>query len=158
MPYLSGSDDIRIPLQLSNGCVIASLQIDLTEGVLTQFRQDLLEFIDKSAPSGVIVDVSGVDVMDVDEFESLRLILDMTRLMGTDYILVGLNAGIVSTLIRLNAHTSGLNTAVSLDDAHRLLSRRSETPEEKDEVDDVNILSIPEQTVESVNIENESED
>ena len=122
MSAQSDPELIRIPLQLSRGCVIASIQIDLTESVLSHFRTDLLNFIQQSTANKIIVEVSGVEVMDADEFEALRLILDMTQIMGSEYIVVGLNAGIISTLIKVNARTDGLRTAVSLDEAHILLA------------------------------------
>ena len=62
----------KIPLQVSSNCVVASIQIDLTEEVLRQFRNDLLERLQSSEAAGVILDVSGVDIMDADDFNALR--------------------------------------------------------------------------------------
>lgn len=141
MSSLGGSNELRIPLQLSKGCVIASIQIDLSESVLTQLRADLLQFIQESNASGVIVDVTGVDVMDANEFEALRLTLDMTRLMGARYVLVGLNAGIVSTLVQVKAHTEGLETAVSLDEAYNLLSPNDLIPEGDEQEEPIDVAN-----------------
>ncbi len=49
----------RIPLQVARGCVVASIQIDLTPEVLQQFRRDLLARVQESRANGVILDVSG---------------------------------------------------------------------------------------------------
>ena len=42
---MSVGDAQQIPMQLSRGCVVASLQIDLSEDVIARFRKDLLEFL-----------------------------------------------------------------------------------------------------------------
>jgi anti-anti-sigma regulatory factor len=64
------SDDItRIPLTVSRGCVVASIQRDLRGTVLHQFRTDLLERLQDSGATGVIIDLSGVRIMDADELD-----------------------------------------------------------------------------------------
>ena len=59
----------RIPLQLIQGCLVASIQVDLSDMVLKQFRQELLERIASERVHGVVLDVSGVDVMDTIDYE-----------------------------------------------------------------------------------------
>ena len=159
LPEMSGHNDpelIRVPLQLSRGCIIAPVQIDLTESVLTQFRTDILNFIQLSSTNKIIIDVSGVEVMDAHEFEALRLILDMTQIMGSEYIVVGLNPGIVSTLINVNARTDGLRTAVSLDEAHKMLTADDEYLDA--ELNETSELSEEAPTVENHLNEADSED
>ena len=51
----------RIPLQISRDCVIASIQVDLSDAVLRRFRVELLEKLQSSGAAGVILDVSGVE-------------------------------------------------------------------------------------------------
>ena len=67
----------QIPMQLSRGCVVASLQIDLSEEVISRFRKDLLEFLRATGASSVILDVSGLDVIDRDDFDALKLAMSM---------------------------------------------------------------------------------
>ena len=59
---MTASSDQRIPLQVVRGCVVASIQIDLNPEVLRQFRNDLLERVQKSSATGVILDVSGIEI------------------------------------------------------------------------------------------------
>ena len=72
----------HIPLQVVRGCVVASIQIDLTPEVLQQFRIDLLERVQESRANGVILDVSGIDILDLDEFHALRRVMRMAEMMG----------------------------------------------------------------------------
>ncbi len=111
----------RIPLQIVRGCVVASIQIDLTPQVLRQFRVELLERVQESSATGVILDVSGIDILDLDDFDALRKTMVMAEIMGALPILSGLKPGVVSALIDLGVEPAGLNAALSLDDAFRLL-------------------------------------
>ena len=111
----------RIPLQVSRDCVVASIQVDLSDEVLDQFRTDLLELIGVSGASGVILDLSGVEVMDFEDFEALRQTIAMADLMGATTVLSGLQAGVVSSLVELEAATEDIVGALDLDDAFRVM-------------------------------------
>jgi len=111
----------RIPLQVTRGCVVASIQFDLDPEVLRQFRIDLLERVQKSRANGVILDVSGIDILDLDDFNGLRSTMEMAEIMGARPILSGLKPGVVSALIDLGADPEGVNAVLNLDDAFRLL-------------------------------------
>jgi rsbT antagonist protein RsbS len=105
----------RVPLQLSRGVVVASLQLDLTVEVLARFRQDLLSYVARTDAVGILLDVSGIEVMDLEEFEDLRRTIDMAKLMGRRTVLAGLQPGVVSSLIALGLDTHSLTTALDLD-------------------------------------------
>jgi rsbT antagonist protein RsbS len=111
----------RIPLQVARGCVVASIQIDLDPEVLRQFRIDLLECVQKSRANGVILDVSGIDILDLDDFNGLRSTMEMAEVLGARSILSGLNPGMVSALIDLGVDQEGVIAVLNLDDAFRLL-------------------------------------
>jgi rsbT antagonist protein RsbS len=111
----------RIPLQVVRGCVVASIQIDLDPEGLRQFQKDLLERVQKSTATGVILDVSGVEILDLDDFNGLRRTMEMAEVMGARPILSGLKPGVVSALIDLGADSEGVNAVLNLDDAFQLL-------------------------------------
>jgi rsbT antagonist protein RsbS len=111
----------RIPLQVSRDCVVASIQVDLSEAVLRQFRTDLLGMLHSSGASGVILDVSGVEIMDREDYEALRRTMAMARLMGARCILAGLRPGVVSSLVELDVDLEEIEAALNLDEALRLV-------------------------------------
>jgi rsbT antagonist protein RsbS len=127
----------RIPLQVARGCVVASIQIDLNPEVLRQFRIDLLECVQKSGANGVVLDVSGIDILDLEDFNGLRSTMEMAEVMGTRPILSGLKPGVVSALIDLGADPEGVNAVLNLDDAFRLMDEiRVKSPEAVEFLDD----------------------
>ena len=108
-------------MRLSRGVVVASIQVDLDDDVLARFREDLLAHIHETGSQGVILDVSGLETLDSEEFAALRRIMDMTGLMGAESVLVGLRPGVVSALIETEADVEGLRTAIDLDAGFALL-------------------------------------
>jgi rsbT antagonist protein RsbS len=113
----------RIPLQISYDCVVASIQIDLTEAVLHHFQADLLERLQTSGATGVILDLSGVMVIDLEDFKALRMTMEMASVMGTVVVFSGFRPGVVSSLVELNADIDGIQAALNLDDAFQLVEK-----------------------------------
>jgi rsbT antagonist protein RsbS len=128
------SDNPRIPMQVTSGCLVASIQVDLTAGLLRQFQRDLLERIRDTGVSGVILDVSGVEIMDLDDFELLRRSMSMASIMGARPMLVGLRPGIVASLLELGSAVDGVEAAADLDDALQRLREtgKDDTPPSAD--------------------------
>jgi anti-anti-sigma regulatory factor len=114
-------------MQMSRNVVVASIQVDLRDDVLAQFQADLLSRVGESEPRAVILDVSGLDTLDSDEFAALRRIIEIVTIMGTESLLVGLQPGVVSALVEMNADVDGLQTAIDLDAAFELLEPEPRT-------------------------------
>ena len=127
---MSGGSAIpRIPLQVSRGCVVASIQVELSSEVLAQFQQDLLQLLHTSGAASVILDVAGVDIMDAEDFDSLRRSMAMAELMGARCLLAGLQPGVVAALVELGARVDDVEAALDLDAAFgRLEEGRNEGP------------------------------
>jgi rsbT antagonist protein RsbS len=122
--------------------VVASIQVDLTEDVLRQFRIDLLEMLHESGAGGVVLDLAGVDIMDLEDFEAIRQTLAMATLLGAHTILAGLRPGVVSSLVELDANVEDIRASLNLDLAfeqiHEILSNSGDQvePELADDRDD----------------------
>jgi rsbT antagonist protein RsbS len=117
----------RIPLQISQSCIVASVQVDLRPEVLANFQSDVLELVRDSGARALIVDLSGVDTIDPEEFDALRRTSDMVRLMGARPILSGLKAGVVSSLVDLDVNLTNIEATRSLDGAFDLVNAALDT-------------------------------
>lgn len=111
----------RIAMQVSRGVIVASIQVDLRQEVLTRFREDLLDRIHQTSSRGVILDVSGLAILDSEEFSGLRQTVTMTTLLGADAVLAGLQPGVVSALVESGVDVDGLQTSIDIDAAFELL-------------------------------------
>ena len=146
------ADTPGISMQVSRDVVVASIQVDLDDDVLARFREDLLRRVHETGSRGVILDLSGLETLDSNEFAALRRIITMSTIMGAESVLVGLRPGVVSALIEAGAEVDGLRAAINLDAAYALLQPEPE-PEPESDADantdadrEKNLPLAPEQT------------
>ena len=118
---MANSDRQYIPLQISQNCVVASIQTELTPAILEQLRQDMLEKLHDSGANGVIIDVSGIEILDLTDFNELRQIIDMVGIMGAKTVMSGFKPELISALVDLDANIDGINAAFNIDDAFVLI-------------------------------------
>ena len=97
--------------------MVATVQIPLTRNILEQFRADLLAKIKTNYSPNLILNFSGLDLMDRGEFEEIQSIVDMAYLMGVNSYFVGLSPEIASTLVLLDVNTANIQSALNLEDA-----------------------------------------
>lgn len=93
----------------------------------TQTMENLLTAIVTHRASQVILDVTGVPVIDADVAAHLFQTVSAAALLGVRCILVGISARMAQTLVQLDVDFARLTTAASLEDGLRLaLARRGD--------------------------------
>ena len=125
----------RIPLQLSQNSIVASIQVDLSDELLRLFREDLLRLLQSSEAEGIILDFSGVEIIDAEDWAAIRRTMTMANLMGTRSIVAGLRPGVVSALVELEVDVEDIDAALNLDEALKLMAAFRVKSEEIGEVD-----------------------
>jgi rsbT antagonist protein RsbS len=140
----------RIPLQLSRGCVVASIQVDLSDEVLADFKEEMLRLLHQSGARGVILDVSGVELMDLEDFDALRRAMSMAELMGARCLLAGLQPGVVSALVDIGVDVRGVEAVLNLDEAFRVMDEHLEALEDVEPFESDDILDVAETEGEAV--------
>ena len=97
--------------------LFATIQTALTPDVLEQFKSQLLDKVSNDNVSFVIVDFSGLELLDAEECYMLQSICKMIVLMGAKSIWVGLNPGIACSIDDFNVDLSHIGFASDIDDA-----------------------------------------
>lgn len=114
---------LRIPILKIGNILIASIQVALHDASAVQFKDDLLQRLHETRASGVIVDLTALDV--VDSFIG-RLIADiaaMAGLMGASVVLTGLQPAVAITLVELGLELPRVHTALNLEKGLALMDR-----------------------------------
>jgi hypothetical protein len=65
----------------------------------------------------VVFEVSGCEVIDLDEFTGLRKLIEKTQWLGVSSVLAGLRPGIVAYLVSAGVSTDALRVALDLEQA-----------------------------------------
>jgi len=116
---MSGS----IPVLQVGDNLLVSVQTDLHDAVAEAFQADLLTTIERTGAAGLVIDVSGLDVVDSYVARVLADTGRMAKLMGTVTVIVGIRPEVAATLVRMGYQMTGVRTALSVDEGLRLLPR-----------------------------------
>ena len=105
-----------IPILRVADNLLVTVQTDLHDAVAEAFQQDLLSTIERTGAAGLLIDVSGLDVVDSYVARVLADTGRMAKLMGTQSILVGMRPEVAATLVRMGYTMEGVATAPNLDE------------------------------------------
>lgn len=106
--------------KIDNG-LLATIQATLTDDVLNQFQQDLLERLSLTKVKHVVCDLSGMEIIDIDEYVNLTLTFDMAGLMGASTVVVGLSPGIAATIVDYDVDISKYRYALNIEQGLNLI-------------------------------------
>jgi rsbT antagonist protein RsbS len=122
-----------IPLIRLFGNLIVSIQVSLTDTLMANLVEDITREIERSQVSGLILDLSGVDILDSHLTYRLRNLAVAARLMGVDTIVCGLRPVVVMTLVEMGLELAGVLRALNLERALELLVNRAALSEVRPE-------------------------
>ena len=98
-------------------CLIVTLPADLLPEVIDAARDVTLEGLHRGGAQVVVFELSAVQVMDREDFESLQAVAAMAQLLGARPLWVGLRAGIVMHLVESDIDTSEVEAVRDLEEA-----------------------------------------
>jgi rsbT antagonist protein RsbS len=107
----------EIPILELWGRLVVPLQGDITDSQMEALQERVLRRVRARAPSGVVIDATGVHMMDSHLCSVLGRMAAATRLMGARPVLSGLNPTIVMTLETMGIELSSVETTASLETA-----------------------------------------
>jgi rsbT antagonist protein RsbS len=107
---------VVVPILKQGKVLIVSIQAALTDSDLLQLRDDLSSQVGSLRTTGVVIDVSALDVMDSFATRTLRGIADTTRLRGARTIIVGIQPEVAFAMIQLGLDLDGVTTRLDLEE------------------------------------------
>lgn len=110
----SGADGEVAAFNDIGRCLIVTLQSDISGEYFERLGEDTAHALRRNGYDSIIFDLTAVELIDVNEFNRIRQICDMTSLMGTAPCLIGIRPGIAAALVELGAKTDGLDAFLNL--------------------------------------------
>lgn len=108
---------MRAPILRQGRYLIASLQGGLTDADLLDLREELVVEVRRHRSIGVVLDVALLDVLDSFAARTLRGIAHVTRLLGAETVVVGIQPEVAFAMVQLGLTLEGIATALDLDEA-----------------------------------------
>ena len=112
-----------IPILRVGDNLLVTVQTDLHDAVAEAFQEDLLAMIEKTGCAGLLIDLTGLDIVDSYVARVLADTAKMARLMGTDTVIVGIRPEVAATLVRMGYAMAGVRTALNVDEGLAMLPK-----------------------------------
>lgn len=111
----------RIPILRMGDVLLVSIQIDMQDQTAMALQNDLAERIASTGASGVMIDISAVEVVDSFVGRMLVTISGIARMLSAATVVVGMQPAVAITLVELGLSLGGVRTALNVERGIALL-------------------------------------
>ena len=118
---------MQVPILKQGAYLIATVQSALTDADMLQLRDALVEQVGRYRASGVIIDVTALDVLDSFATGTLRELAHMVRLRGAETVLVGIQPDVAFAMVHMGLTLEGVTTKLDLEEGLDHLDHRFRT-------------------------------
>jgi rsbT antagonist protein RsbS len=146
----------RVAMHISRGCLIVPIQIELYDEIILQIQKDILERVKETGVKGVIIDVSGVEIIDSFLAQAICDTVRMASMLGAATVLTGLKPEIAASLVELDIEFKDVWTAMNLEAGFQRLEPFIRPKEEPEEIEkDEKIEELERETDETQEVQND---
>ena len=110
---------------------MVSIQWELDDQTALHFQEDLLNKIYETGANGVVIDLTSVDMIDSFIAKVLGDVITMSKLMGANVVLTGIQPAVAVTLIELGISLEEIETALDLEQGLETLKRELGNSDER---------------------------
>jgi rsbT antagonist protein RsbS len=112
-----------LPILQIGDTLLVALQGDLDDSTVVRIEEQLTHRVAASGAGGVLIDVSGLTVVDSFIARVLARVVGMIRLLGAQAAIVGISPAVAITLVELGVPMGHLDTALNVEQGLALLRR-----------------------------------
>jgi|SRR5262245_19300223 len=111
----------RVPVLKIGDILLVSIQVDLSDRLASQLQEDLADRIVTTGAHGVIIDITGLDIVDSFVGRMMATIATVSRVLDAETVVVGMRPAVAITLVELGLALKGIRTALDVDRGLALL-------------------------------------
>ena len=105
----------RIPVLRMGSLLLITIQVDMHDKLALQLQDDVTQRISEWGSTGVLIDISSLEIVDSFIGRSLAQIAGIARVMDATTVLVGMRAAVAITLVQLGMTLDGIRMALNVD-------------------------------------------
>ena len=105
----------RIPILKMGEFLLVTIQLDMHDQLALALQDDLTEQIVRHRTSGVLIDISALEVVDSFIGRMLANIANMAKLLDAETVVVGMQPSVAITLVELGLPMAGIRTALDVE-------------------------------------------
>jgi rsbT antagonist protein RsbS len=119
----------HIPILRMGDFLLITVQVDMHDRLALRLQDDLTAKIVEFGSRGVLIDISGLDVVDSFIGRMLDNIAAMSRILGAQTVVVGMRPAVAITLVELGLSLPGIRTALSVERGMQILREQIKSDE-----------------------------
>ncbi len=123
----------RIPILQLGRCLLVTIQVDLMDQTALALQDDLSARIERTGATGVLIDISALEIVDSFIGRMLASISSIARVLGAHSVVVGMRPAVAITLVELGLSLDGVRTALNVERGMELLRLATEEQSHDDE-------------------------
>ena len=112
----------RIPILRMGKCLLVTIQVDLQDQTALALQDDLSAKIDQVGASGVIIDISALEIVDSFIGRMLAGISGIASVLGATTVVVCMQPAVTITLVELGLSLQGVKTALNVERGMQILA------------------------------------
>ena len=105
----------RLPILKLGDCLLVTIQVELHDRLALTLQDDLTTMIANTGARGVLIDISALDIVDSFIARVLGNIAAMSRVLGAETMVVGMQPAVAITLVELGVTWQHMHTALSVE-------------------------------------------
>jgi rsbT antagonist protein RsbS len=105
----------RIPILKMGDCLLVTIQVDVEDRLAMALQDDLAEQIVATGARGVLIDISGLEMVDSFIGRKLGNIAAISRVLDAVTVVVGMRPAVAITLVELGLNLPGVHTALNVE-------------------------------------------
>lgn len=117
----------KIAILQMGSLLLVTIQVDMHDRLALQLQDDLSNKIVDTGATGVVIDISSLEVVDSFIGRILGDIASMSRVLDADTILCGMQPAVAITLVELGLSLPGVRTALSVDRGMAMLRETAQS-------------------------------
>ena len=114
----------RIPILKMGDYLLVTIQVDMHDQLALQLQEDLTARISDESASGVLIDISSLDVVDSFIGRMIANISAMARVLDAQTVVTGMRPAVAITLVELGMALEGVHTALNVERGMALLRQK----------------------------------
>lgn len=116
----------RIPILKMGNLLLVTIQVDMHDRLAMTLQDDLTARIVRDRASGVLIDISALDIVDSFIGRMISNTAAMASILDARTVLVGMQPAVAITLVELGLTLHGVKTALNVEQGIKMLQPATE--------------------------------
>src|ERR1051325_11633448 len=113
----------RIPILRMGRSLLVTIQVDIHDQLAMTLQKDLAEAISERSTSGVLIDISALEIIDSFIGRMIANTASIGRILDAETVLVGMRPAVAITLVELGLTLPSIHTALNVERGLALLEQ-----------------------------------